>query len=151
MLILRNDQSVKVWAIGKDDHGNKVELGTDVAWESSNEAIAKVRALQAAATADWANQRSENVKQHEEAAGAEILSGDELGTCQITVTANVEGEEISGTIEVKVIEGTAKTILIETGEAESAIEEQPSVTPPPGGPVNYEEELQRPEPRKKQF
>lgn len=151
MLILRNDQCVKVWAVGKDGKGNRVSLDGDVAWDSSDNRIAQVRGLPSPQAPDPANQRSADKREREGAFGAEILAGDELGTCQINVRGQAGGEELHGTIEVKVVTGTVTSLVIEPEEAQSAIVEQPPVTPPPGGPVHFKESEQRPGPRKKEF
>jgi hypothetical protein len=152
MITIGNDQKVKVYLVPRDEKGNPIEeVEGAVEWSSSEPEVASVHPVDKPPAPDPGNQRSQSVKRHEKQYGAYVLSGQKLGTTLITAKLKADGQECEAQIQVEVVAGAARRLSIEADQPENAIETQPSATPPPGGPVHREEELQRPEPRKEEM
>lgn len=103
MLILPNDHKCVATIQPVDAKGNPAQIDGLPAWSSSSPAIAAVNALSADGTGTFS---------------AEIIPGDQLGTCQINVSADADiGSgitNISGVLDVQVAGGQAVGFTITT-------------------------------------
>lgn len=102
MLALPNDQKVTASIQPVDAKGNPASIDGQAQWSSSNPQIANVQNISA------------------DSLSADVIPGDQLGSCQINVQADADlgsgTQNITGVLDVTVMAGEAVGFVISTSE-----------------------------------